>query len=712
MKILLVDADAGVIQALLPELKSIPDAEVRVATTGEKALEHAMEWGALDVLVTEVIMEPMNGFTLRNKIDNRVPGARTIFISGYDLSGYAEFIGNATVLNKPVAPDELRAAIAKQPAPAAEPAVAPAPVLKSAPQTRTPAAPKVVAVGGAVAPQKKAEQSGVPVAAKVAPGAGISGAALVGHTVGNFKIVRLLGEGKWGSVYEALQLSMNRPVALKVLAPGLQRNVASKEQFIADARAKARVQHPLILSVYEAGEVGPYCYYTTEHVDGENLTESILKGRTVDDPLALQLIRVAAEGLSYLTQQKISRLPVDAENIYIGSDDRPRLGNLATQHESQPETQREILSLSQIVRKVLPDGQAGDPGLQALLHRMSVPGAEGFLSWVSLLQAVKALEPKVVPKDALKMSAQDVAAIRAVEESKRRQKRSLIMYCAASLVMLSLLLGLTYAIFFRTNERDIEALVEIPAGDFIYQYGEKINLPTFWIDKYEVTIGQYAKFLAFIKNNPGEERQYEHPLQPKGKSHAPKDWDIYYGRAKAPLQKYRNVTLHNAKGIPIDLNCPVFGVDWWDAYAYAKWRGRRLPTEQEWEKAARGTDGRLYPWGSEFDPKKCNSASDYDANPAVGGKIDGYAYWSPVDALAGDCSPYGVYGMAGNVSEWTDSWDSSKKFRIIRGGSFHSMDKDNQPNVKTTERYKETYPDEAYEYVGFRTATSEPPPKK
>jgi formylglycine-generating enzyme required for sulfatase activity/CheY-like chemotaxis protein len=706
VKILLVDDDAGVIQALLPELKSIPDAEVRVATTGEKALEHAMEWGALDVLVTEVIMEPMNGFTLRNKIDNRISGVRTIFISGYDLSGYAEFIGSAQVLSKPIVPDDLRDAVIRQPAPSADTAVVPAPVLQSAPQTRTPPVPKVVAVGGAGAPQIKVPQSGTPVTAKAAPAAGISGAGLVGQTLGNYKILRLLGEGKWGSVYEALQISMNRPVALKVLAPKLQQNPANKEQFIADARAKARVQHPLILSVYEAGEAGPYCYYTIEHVDGSNLPDYILKGGTVDDPLALQLIRVAAEGLSHLNLQKISHTPIDADNLYVGADNRPRLGNLATQQESHPETQREILSLSQIVRKALPNGQASDPGLQGLLHRMSVPGGEGFLSWGALLQAVKALEPKVVPKDALQMSAQDVAAIRAVEESKRRQKRSLIMYCAASLVMLSVLLGLTYAVFFRTNERDIAALVEIPGGDFIYQDGEKMNLPTFWIDKYEVTIGQYAKFLAFIKNNPGEERQYEHPAQPRGKSHTPKDWDVYYGRAKAALQKYRN-----AKGIPIDLNCPVFGVDWWDAYAYAKWRGRRLPSEQEWEKAARGTDGFLYPWGNEFDPKKCNSASDYNIDPRIGGKIDGYAYWSPVDALTGDCSPYNVYGMAGNLSEWTDSWDISKKYPIIRGGSFHSVDKDNQPDVKTTKRYKEAYPEEVYEYLGFRTATSEPPKK-
>ena len=115
---------------------------------------------------------------------------------------------------------------------------------------------------------------------------------------------------------------------------------------------------------------------------------------------------------------------------------------------------------------------------------------------------------------------------------------------------------------------------------------------------------------------------------------------------------------------------PVSGVNWFDAREFCQWRSARLPTELEWEKAARGPDGLEYPWGNEWDPKVTNTRDDGKWEEGV----------APVGAYKNNKSPYGAYDMSGNVWEWVDDWydaypDSTYKSemfgktnRVIRGG--------------------------------------------
>lgn len=173
-----------------------------------------------------------------------------------------------------------------------------------------------------------------------------------------------------------------------------------------------------------------------------------------------------------------------------------------------------------------------------------------------------------------------------------------------------------------------ERMVFVPAGDFIMGSDpdkdpmadpldefpqHKVYLDAFFIDKYEVSNADYTKFVegtghrkSIFWDNP----KFNHPDQ------------------------------------------PVVGVTWGDANAYAEWVGKRLPTEAEWEKAARGTDGRLWPWGNEFDPIKCN----FDDEGKFDGHLDGFAMASPVDSFHQGASPYGALNMAGNVAEWVSDW--------------------------------------------------------
>jgi formylglycine-generating enzyme required for sulfatase activity len=224
------------------------------------------------------------------------------------------------------------------------------------------------------------------------------------------------------------------------------------------------------------------------------------------------------------------------------------------------------------------------------------------------------------------------------------------------------------------------------------------DLPEFWISKYEVTIAQYADFLEDLERTPTT--RHDHPRQPPSKKgHQPADWNALLGAAR------KGATW---RGQPVDLNCPVTNVDYWDAWAYAHWRGRRLPTEEEWEKAARSSDGRLYPWGREPAAPRANTGADFVEGPGRGVQ-DGYAGWSPVDAFATtDLSPYGVAGLAGNVSEWTDSTMLhpevlDQQVPVLRGGSYALRPMD------LVQRRPAASAEAADSATGFRTAADRVP---
>lgn len=194
-----------------------------------------------------------------------------------------------------------------------------------------------------------------------------------------------------------------------------------------------------------------------------------------------------------------------------------------------------------------------------------------------------------------------------------------------------------------------------------------VLVDSFFIDRFEVTIEEYYRFI----------KATDYPV--------PRNWSDEWKKGKFNSQEAK---------------LPVTYVSWIDAQAYAEWAGKRLPTEAEWEHAARGADKRLYPWGNEFRTNYAN----------VKGLLK-QGQLSPVDSYPRDVSPFGVHDMAGNVSEWTSSaaapYPGSKaRYRpgiIVRGGNFAET----QEGAMTTTR-RIVQRDEKLPYVGFRCAKSLP----
>jgi len=212
-----------------------------------------------------------------------------------------------------------------------------------------------------------------------------------------------------------------------------------------------------------------------------------------------------------------------------------------------------------------------------------------------------------------------------------------------------------------------------------------VDLDAFWIDQTEITNAMYAMCVtAGVCNEPSE----------KSSSNR----NNYYGKSEFD-------------------NYPVIYISWNDASTYCSWVGRRLPTEAEWEKAARGTNRNMYPWGNIFDGSLLNFC-DVNCLESERKNVsfnDGFTDTSPVGSYPKGASPFGALDIAGNVYEWVDGWyetypgntmgnsDYVTKYRVMRGGSWNSSDAYSH-SAKRMEN-----PPDTGSNIGFRCVMDETP---
>jgi formylglycine-generating enzyme required for sulfatase activity len=203
-----------------------------------------------------------------------------------------------------------------------------------------------------------------------------------------------------------------------------------------------------------------------------------------------------------------------------------------------------------------------------------------------------------------------------------------------------------------TNPNDEVELIYIAAGKFTMGHKgsydtlpeHPMNLPAFFIDQYEVTNKRYKRFI--------DATNYKVPWS-QDPAVAAYIWD------------WQKRMYPQGKG-----DDPVVLVNWEDAKTFCAWAGKSLPTEAQWEKAARGTNGKFYPWGNTWEEKKANTSES------------GLKQTAPVGSFKDDASEYGVNDLAGNISEWVEDWfapypenpmtnyEERNKYKILRGGSW------------------------------------------
>jgi len=260
----------------------------------------------------------------------------------------------------------------------------------------------------------------------------------------------------------------------------------------------------------------------------------------------------------------------------------------------------------------------------------------------------------------------------------RRRQRKIAIWAVAILVPVA---AASYWLVQRSavSSKDGAPLVRIEGGVFTMGDDEffpirEVYVNPFYVDGVEVTTERYAKFLAA-----------------NGSLAPPDEWD----------------TLDLAKQGQL----PVVGVSWNDAQAYCQWAGKRLPTEAEWERAARDSDQRKYPWGNE-EPGAARAVYGHRAEDAYGGGLE------PVGSLDAGRSREGVYDLEGNVSEWVSDWftesfsvddvrnpkgPATGEKKVIRGSGWHEP----VERIGGSRRYQAS-PDNRTDDVGFRCAKDAP----
>ena len=482
--------------------------------------------------------------------------------------------------------------------------------------------------------------------------------------IGKYELLEFLGGGM-SHVYRSRDTVIGRTVAVKILTEAGCADQDAKNRFLAEARMAGNIAHENIIAIYDFGEdEQKRPFMVMEFLRGEDLRHAIRDGHTGDLQNRIRIALEIARALEYIHGQKIIHRDIKPENVHITTAGAVKLMDfgiakteglsltrtgfvLGTPYYMAPEQvlgkniteQVDVYAFGVLLCELLTGSKpvAGDTVeriFYSILHEplnLDPLRAAGVPAPVIDLVARSTAKDPAARPQGFRTVCEDLgrilkslepagagggtggtAAATAPAPAPAPSRRVLLAGGGAAVLVLA---GVAGWLALRPREpaqpqhplrisTPSGEMVLVPAGQFLSgKNREPVTLPAFYIDETEVSNAAYARFA-------------------KATGHAlPPDFDEAHP------------------------DHPVVGVSIMDAQAFARWAGKRLPTGREWEKAARGADGRLFPWGNESDPSRANVADNTNlAAHAI----------RPVKDFAAGASPSGALQMVGNVWEFVD----------------------------------------------------------
>ena len=462
--------------------------------------------------------------------------------------------------------------------------------------------------------------------------------ALDERRLGDYRLKQLLGENELVQTWLAEQVSISRLVIVDELTVS---DEATRDAFLADVRAKAAVDHPLISSVYEAVYEPGLCFYARELLPGTSLKKLEKAGGFIAPVQLASLLRRVSEAQLQHESHGHSTAPLGLGDIYLDEHGVVRLKNLVIDGpRSLDQAARDVAWLGSRLVPLVPGGQPGATRMLTLFGWMRGEELEAPITWSQVHDFCGQIEHQLAaPLSSLTPTKN------ALQLRKKPPVAAILSISAVVFVTLVIL-----AIKMRPIAPPVVARpvlpepVTIAAGTYATPDGMEQPIAHFTIAAHEVTIGQYAEFVETLGMLAKDDHQkiFDHPEQPPGKSsHQPERWTELFAAANLS---------GSWDGQPVTLDSPVTGLDWWDAAAYAEWKKARLPTQEEWFAAL---------------------SMKPDAVATLPPDL-----WHPLTAQSPDRTPNGLIGMAGSVSEWTarpapnPANPLGERLWIIIGGSF------------------------------------------